>query len=131
MSIKLGPINGLGGCYLTAETGVDNANGTGNVKWQLRDAAGRALARQATVTAWYMVGSATMTPHTAAANFQANDTDLQKKSVDVNQEIIVQTDTDGVLEINIDDDTNGAVYAYAHLGNGNGAIATVTVTGHV
>ncbi len=120
---------GLGGCYLTAETGTDNADGSGVFKWQLRDAAGRAIARQAIVTTWYMQALSNTVPATATGDFSPTGANANLKTeVAADQEYIAITDATGLLQMDVVSG-DGALYAYAHPGNGNGAIATVTVTG--
>jgi hypothetical protein len=107
-------------------TGSDDADGTGTVSIQVKDAAGNALAGTFLIRTW--IGTADDYGADALSDYSVS-TGTAKEEVVANAEYLVVTDATGLAVMNIDNAGPGTVYAWAAINGKVLASGAITLTG--
>lgn len=108
-------------------TGADNADGTGTMSIQAKDAAANNLAERVLVRVWFSDTAAYAAPAAATTDFSvATGTQIREITADSYYEAI--TDATGLVEMTIDDGADGTYYVSAEI-DGRVYSGSVTITG--
>jgi len=99
--------------YLTM-TGADDADGTGTMTIQLKDASGDNLSERALVRVWFSDTAEYGAPATAGTDFSAS-TGTVIKEIDADQDYDILADATGKVVMEIDDGADNTYYVSAEV----------------